>query len=143
MGESVNIADFLAKLDAAIDQVMQTEVADGAKEALQEAVERNVYGAYAPTFLSRRKAAGGLADTGNMTVQYGGKVLTITDDAPWQQLWGGKVPGERLAEAIAAGSSRYNFHKAGPRPFHEEAERSYASGRLGADLISGLRARGF
>ncbi len=143
MGESVNIADFLAKLDAAIDQVMQTEVADGAKEALQEAVERNVYGAYAPTFLSRRKAAGGLADTGNMTVQYGGKVLTITDDAPWQQLWGGKVPGERLAEAIASGASQYNMHRAGPRPFHGKAEQEYGSGGFGRDLMAGLRARGF
>ena len=42
MGESVNIADFLAKLVADIDHVMKTVVADGAKDALQEAVERNV-----------------------------------------------------------------------------------------------------
>ena len=37
MGESASIAAFAAKLDAAIDEVMQTEVAEGAKKALQEA----------------------------------------------------------------------------------------------------------
>ena len=88
--------------------------------------------------------AGGIADPGNMTVNYGGMTLTITDDAPWQQLWGGTVPGERLAEAIASGDSRYNMGKAGPRPFHQEAERQFAgSGEFDRLLAQGLRAHGF
>ena len=143
MGESASIAAFAAKLDAAIVEVMQTEVAEGAKKALQEAAQSEVYGKYTPRFMSRRGAAGGIGDTGNMTVSYGGNTLTITDDAPWQQLWGGKVPGERLAEAIASGSSRYNMHRAGPRPFHEKAEQEYGSGGFARDLMAGLHARGF
>ena len=71
MGESASIAAFAAKLDAAIDEVMQTEVAEGAKKALQEAAQSEVYGKYTPRFMSRRGAAGGIGDTGNMTVSFG------------------------------------------------------------------------
>ena len=88
-----DLAAFVSKLEAAIDDTMQGAVAEGAKEALQEAAYRQVYDTYTPQFLSRRGNAGGIADPGNMTVNYGGMTLTITDDAPWQQLWGGTVPG--------------------------------------------------
>lgn len=139
-----DLAAFVSKLEAAIDDTMQGAVAEGAKEALQEAAYRQVYDTYTPQFLSRRGNVGGIADPGNMTVNYGGMTLTITDDAPWQQLWGGAVPGERLAEAIASGDSRYNMGKAGPRPFHQEAERQFAgSGEFDRLLAQGLRAHGF
>lgn len=143
MGVWGSVAEFAAALDAAVDSAMENEVKDGAKEALQESAYQNVYN-YSPRVLvSRRGAGGGIADLGNMTANYGGGTLTIQDDAPWQQLWGGAVPGGRLAEALASGSRRYNFHLAGPRPFHEEAERMYAgSGQFEADLAAGLRARG-
>lgn len=138
------VREFLAKLDAAIDDTMQGPVADGAKEALRDAAYRQVYDTYTPEFMSRRGSGGGIADTGNMTVNYGGKLLTITDDAPWQHLWGGAVPGERLAEAIAQGSTRYNMGKAGARPFHQEAEREFSgSGEFEHLLAQGLRAHGF
>ena len=91
-----DLAAFVSKLEAAIDDTMQGAVAEGVKEALQEAAYRQVYDTYTPQFLSRRGSAGGIADPGNMTVNYGGMTLTVTDDAPWQQLWGGAVPGERL-----------------------------------------------
>lgn len=142
MGESANVSDFIAKLDAAIDDVMQNEVAEGAKKALQRAAQSEVY-SYTPQFYSRRGASGGIADTANMTVDYGNKTLTLQDDAPWQQLYGGTRPGERLAEALASGSARYNFHRAGPRPFHEKAEQDYAVSEFGRDLKLGLMARGF
>lgn len=139
-----DLAAFSAKLDAAIDAAMQGTVADGAKEALQEAAYQQVYDTYTPEFMSRRGSGGGIADPGNMTVNYGGKTLTITDDAPWQQLWGGPTPGEKLAEGIASGSSRYNMGAAGPRPFHEEAEKQFAgSGEFERRLAQGLRAFGF
>ena len=139
-----DLAAFSAKLDAAIDATMQGMVADGAKEALQEAAYQQIYDAYTPEFMSRRGSAGGIADPGNMVASYGGKTLTITDEAPWQQLWGGAVPGERLAEAIASGSSRYNMGAAGARPFHEEAERQFSSsGEFERLLAQGLRAHGF
>ena len=102
-----DLAAFVSKLEAAIDDTMQGAVAEGAKEALQEAAYRQVYDTYTPQFLSRRGNAGGIADPGNMTVNYGGM-------------------------------------KAGPRPFHQEAERQFAgSGEFDRLLAQGLRAHGF
>lgn len=139
-----DLAAFMAKLDAAIDSTMQSEVAEGAKKALRAAAYSEVYGAYSPEFFSRRMDAGGLSDVGQMETSYGGKTLTVQDMASWQQLYGGSAPGSRLAEAIASGDSRYHFHKAGPRPFHEEAEQQFAtSGEFGNLLAAGLRAAGF
>ena len=139
-----DLAAFMAKLDAAIDSAMQNEVAKGAKEALRDAAYSEVYGAYTPIFFNRRMDAGGLSDVGQMEASYGGKTLTVQDMASWQQLYGGSAPGTRLAEAIASGSAAYHFHKAGPRPFHEEAEQQFAaSGEFGRLLAAGLRAAGF
>lgn len=139
-----DLAAFMAKLDAAIDFAMQSEVAEGAKKALRSAAYSEVYAAYPPAFMSRRMDSGGLADVGQMDAAYGDKTLTIQDMASWQQLYGGSVPGGRLAEAIASGSYAYHFHKAGPRPFHEEAEQRFAaSGEFGNLLAAGLRAAGF
>ena len=141
VGESANVAAFIAKLDTAIDEVMQTTVADGAKEALQRTAQSEVY-SYSPLFYSRRGTAGGIADKRNMETEYGGFTLTIQDVASWQQIYGGSAPGERLAEALASGSARYHFHRAGPRPFHEKAEEEYGA-LFAADLIGGIRAKGF
>lgn len=139
-----DLAAFMAKLDAAIDSTMQSEVAEGAKKALRAAAYSEVYGAYSPEFFSRRMDAGGLSDVGQMETSYGGKTLTVQDMASWQQLYGGSAPGGRLAEAIESGDSRYHFHKAGPRPFHEEAEQQFAaSGEFERLLAAGLRAAGF
>lgn len=139
-----DLAAFMAKLDAAIDSAMQNEVAKGAKEALRDAAYSEVYGAYTPIFFNRRMDAGGLSDVGQMETSYGGKTLTVQDMASWQQLYGGSAPGTRLAEAIASGFAAYHFHKAGPRPFHEEAEQQFAaSGEFGRLLAAGLRAAGF
>ena len=49
-----DLAAFVSKLEAAIDDTMQGAVAEGAKEALQEAAYRQVYDTYTPQFLSRR-----------------------------------------------------------------------------------------
>ncbi len=144
MGIAADIAMFKAKLDAAIDDTMQGPVLDGAKKFLRAAVYSEVYGAYSPEFYSRRMDGGGLADMGNMRDDYGDKTLQIQDIATWQHLYGGEYPAGRLAEAIANGDASYYFHRAGPRPFHEEAEKEFAaSGEFERLIASGLRAHGF
>lgn len=144
MGIAADIAAFKAKLDLAIDDTMQGPVLDEAKKFLRAAVYSEVYGAYSPEFYSRRMDGGGLADIFYMRHNYGDKTLQVMDMTPWQQLYGGARPGERLAEAIASGNSRYHFNRAGARPFHEEAEHEFASsGRFEDMLASGLRAHGF
>ena len=142
MSISGDIAAFIAKLDSAIDSAMQGPVLDEAKEYIQRSAFQNVYNAYSPLFYSRRMSGGGIGDQGNLESDYSGKTLVIQDVALWQQLYGGARPGERLAEAIASGSSRYHFHRAGPRSFMPEAERDFAP-RF-EDILSGaLRASGF
>lgn len=144
MGIAADIAMFKAKLNLAIDDTMQGPVLDGAKKQLRASVYSEVYAAYSPEFYSRRMDGGGLADMSLMAHVYSDKTLMITDEAPWQQLYGGARPGEFLAEAIARGDSRYYFHRAGGRPFHEEAEKEFAaSGEFERLLASGLRAHGF
>ena len=144
MGLAADLALFMARLDSAIDSTMKGPVLDGAKKQLRAAAYSEVYGAYSPEFYSRRMDGGGLADMGNMQNVYGDKTLLITDEAPWQQLYGGAVPGGFLADAIANGDARYHFQKAGPRPFHEEAEKEFAaSGEFERLLADGLRAHGF
>lgn len=144
MGIAGDIAAFMARLNTAIDSTMQGPVADGAKKQLRASVYSEVYGAYSPEFYSRRMDGGGLSDMSQMRVDYGDKTLQIQDIATWQHLYGGEYPAGRLAEAIASGDSIYHFHRAGPRPFHKEAEQEFAaSGEFERLLADGLRAHGF
>ena len=142
MGISADIAAFLAKLDATIDAAMQGPVLDGAKEAIEKSAMEKVYAAYSPKFVSRRMSGGGLASPGTKQSNYGDKTRVIKDTTGWQHLWGGKYPGEELAEAIAAGSPRYNFGPAGPRSFMPEAERDFAP-EFEQIIAASLRAAGF
>lgn len=138
-----DVEAFEAALEAAIDSTMQTEVLKGAKKAIQESVQSNVYAAYTPKFMSRRGPGGGIGAEGSLEHTYGGYTLTITDEAPWQQLYGGRTPGGMLADAISTGDYRYNMWKAGSRPFMQKAEEEYGSSKFESDLAAGLRARGF
>lgn len=133
----------IASIDAAIESALQVEVADAVKKALVESAYANVYNAYTPEFLSRRYENGGIADENNINITVSGNELTASDDAPWQQLWGGAVPSGRLAEAIAEGDPRYNMGNAGPRPFHEDAkQRLIDSGEADRALRAGLARQG-
>ena len=138
MGIAADIALFSAKLDAAIDTAMQGPVLDGAKEQIQQTAMTQVY-SYPPKFYSRRMSGGGLIAEENLQGTYGDKELTIHNIAGWQHLYGGAYPGDELAEAIAAGDSRYNFGKAGARSFMPEAERDFAPEfeRIIAGALSG------
>ena len=142
MGLAGDIAAFVARLDSAIDSTMQGPVLDGAKRQIQDTARTNVYSAYQPEFYSRRMMSGGLMDEANMVGDYGDKTLVIRDIAPWQHLYGGDYPGEMLVEAIAEGSSAYNFQKAGGRKFMEPAEKAFKP-EFERLLAEGLRAHGF
>lgn len=99
-----DLAAFVSKLEAAIDDTMQGAAAEGVKEALQEAAYRQVYDTYTPQFLSRRGSAGGIADPGNMTVNYGGMTLTVTDDAPCSSCGAVQFPGNAWQRPLPAGT---------------------------------------
>lgn len=141
MGIAADIAMFKAKLDSAIDDTMQGPVLDGAKDQISETALKVVY-AYSPQFYSRRMTGGGVADTGNLYGAYGDKQLTIYNQTPWQQLYGGAYPGAELVNALARGSAKYHFQNAGPRKFMRQAEKEFKP-EFERLLASGLRAHGF
>lgn len=156
MGDLQKAIEKYAKLESAIENALKNEVAEVVKGALAQAAIEEVYDAYDPEFLSRRDpihgatnkwlktSGGGITDKNQMHVEAVGNTLTVSDDAPYQQLWGGTRPSSpRLAEAIATGDPRFHMEKAGPRPFHEKAKRKVIdSGAAEQALIAGLRRQG-
>lgn len=145
MGLAQDIAAFEARLNNAIHFVMQADVAEATKQAISDAVESEVYQGYEPEFYSRRNGIGGLKDPAFMSQSYDAQTMTleVSDTAPWQQLYGGRVPESYLAEAVESGDARFHMDKAGPRKFHEAAQRTMDNGEFEKTLNAGLIAHGF
>ena len=142
----------LTNIDKAIEDALNNEVADVVKEAIVNTARTNVYDAYPnPRYLDRRDGAGGILDKESIAIEVRNETLTAKDTSPgvrgdkgWQQRLGGAVPSGRLAEAIASGDDRYNMGRAGPRPFHEDAERRVISDGSAADALKrGLERQGY
>lgn len=131
-----------AALAPFIESAMEIEVADAFKEFISRAAYLNVY-SYTPKFFSRRYWDGGISDVSNMDAHAAGNSLTVTDNAGWQQLYGGARPGQSLASALEEGNPRYHFGNAGPRPFYDEAKSMFiGSGEAEAALRAGLARQG-
>lgn len=144
MGDLDRIISMLPKIDDAIEDALKQEVADVVKKAIVDSARKNVYDAYTPIFYSRRNGAGGILDPNSVKIEAHGSELVAWDAAEWQQLWGGRIPEISLAEALASGSERFNFQRAGPRPFHEQAkEYLIQSGELERALRQGLARQGY
>ena len=139
------VNEYLAKLDQAIAAAMQGDVLEEGKRAIANAAYSTVY-PYEPIFYSRREVEGGIADPDNMDGDYDfiTRTLEITDNAPWQHLWGGHYPTEQLAEAIEKGWSRFVMRRPGPRPFNAQAEQDLDStGAFDRALQTGINRYGF
>lgn len=140
-----DLQNFVDDLDNAIDDVMQTDVAEIVKAEISESAKENVYAAYEPKFYSRRMEYGGVMDPRTMEQSYDWrqpdvKTLEVYSTAPWQHLWGGAYPRDDLSDAIEAGTAKYNMAKAGPRPFYGPAERHLMeTGLIDAVLENGVR----
>lgn len=152
--------DFRVELNTAIEKAIENRVVDGAKEAIQESEDKNVY-SYEPKFdwalSTRRKDAGGIRDKKNMVVhsEFGSlteKTIEIEINAPWQWAYPAENfgmnkwllkqhnppnPSGNLAEAVE--NNIYGVK----RPFMNEAETTYASGEFETDLSRGLAEQGF
>lgn len=145
MGLKEDLNSFMTRLEAAIDDAMENEVADAAKSELADTAYERVYEAYEPQFYDRWWENGGLLDTSDKVMKTAydpvNKLLEVTDDPEWHNRDEGAVVGIPLAEAVEKG---INMHGAGPRPFHAPAEKSLKdSGRFGAALMAGLKRNGF
>lgn len=137
---------FAAELDDAINVTLEGEVAEGAKAAISEAVQSEVYDAYFPIEYDRRGLqSGGLADANVMAAQLNpfAHELTVTDESRDND------SGRLIAPVVESGQG-YEWSKAEiarsrmPRPFHEIAEERFAeSGEFEEALTRGLEKQGF
>lgn len=137
----------LERFNAMIDSVLDNEVTEAMKEAIAESVLYNVYdySADATFKRSRRWTNGGIADSRNIKGEAYGGVLTLTDIAGLQNLWGAGKQGiwsADVATLVQNGSSAFN--QPGSRPFLDEAvEDAINSGKIDAAIQDGLRRFGF
>lgn len=140
-----DLRSYLERLEAAIHNAMQAEVAEAAKQTLAETAKELVYDAYEPKFYDRWGEDGGVLDTSDrvMKAKYdpSKKMLEVVDDPEWHNPADRADEGVPLAEAIEKG---IRMGGAGPRPFHADAEKRFAdSGDFAAALVRGLRRNGF
>lgn len=137
-----DLRSYLERLEAAIHNTMQVEVAEAAKQTLAETAKELVYDAYEPKYYDRWGEDGGVLDTSDrvMKAKYdpSKKMLEVVDDPEWHDQ---TSVGIRLVDGIETGRYMYG---AGPRPFHADAEKRFAdSGDFAAALVRGLRRNGF
>lgn len=155
-----DVADFMTLLNTAIDGAMTDEVLDEVKDALQVAIDKNVYSLYQPTMYKRRgedmnRGTGALTDPDVMEHTYDSatKTLTVTDMAKGGDPEHPERSPRLLAPIIESGKG-YTWTKSAiyhmqpfPRPFHEEAENMLADGSSEQSfeyrLAEGLRHRKF
>ena len=145
MGLHEDILMFRVRLNAAIDNAMQTDVAEAAKRRLADTAQELVYDAYEPAFNDRWYNQGGVLDTTEnvMETNYNPAdlELEIVDNPQWHTEDDEIAAGIPLVEAIERG---VQMGGAGPRPFVAEAEHRFAaSGEFSAALMAGLRRKGF
>lgn len=133
-----DVLSQLTKLDSAIADALSNEVAQEGKTCIREAALSEVY-SYHPVFESRRMQDGGLIDDDNMIDSVSGTTLTIRNETPLQNLWGG-THTELLTPIIEDGLSNYNMPY--PRPFMEKAKEMLINGRAEEALRRGLARHG-
>lgn len=161
MGLSADLAQFSAKLDAAVQAVVETRIFRAAQVNIAIAVEKCVYEAYTPGGkhpYERRRSEGGLQDPRNIVMVGGKATVTKTPGITTIELEVQDIAKDQdnlpVAEIIESGegyhwenSRIYKWeHEGRPlaRPFHEEAEKMLIEdGSVEAALRSGLNALGF
>jgi hypothetical protein len=113
-----------AALEAIVDQALDNAVAPVVKSQEQESEEIRVYQAYKPRVYIRRRERGGLQDERNMPHTVAGGLLTVRNEAPFDD--GG---GSGLDELVEFGAPPYRAPWAKPRRFTAEALRSLSQGK--------------
>ena len=130
---------YQQQVETAVDEILETEVAETVKDIMEEKLSSVVY-SYPATenaMAMRRYANGGLQDRSNMQSRVeADHTLIVENDAPLQ----GTPTGDALSDVVNAGYSNYKQPYA--RQFVQSTEQEAASGRVAADIMSGLQRRG-
>lgn len=138
------VAQFNAKLNAAVGQAMENDVAAMVRVALSNAVETEVYDEYQPHMYKRRGPVDGGLQSQNkdvMVATYDPSTMTLEV----QDMSRDDETGRLIAPVVESGEG-YKFPWDGqkPRPFHEKAQEEVVqSGWFEGALISALRGAGF
>lgn len=130
-------------LMAAIQDAMEHEVLDVAKEALVESAVQRVYDAYPEATGYQRRQRGGLMDIHNLNhsvESFDNTVtLTVSNDTPFQ---GSPADYTDLPTVITEGNTA--FRQPFPRPFMWEGVNDVVeNGEIMAALDRGLARHGF
>ena len=139
-----DLQDYLDRLDTAIESVMMNEMTNTIQAEIKAHAETDVY-SYKPRFESRRKENGGIIDRDNLDAKYEfqTRTLTVTEEAPFQQLFGGERPTyTSLGDVIESGNEAFYMKRAGKRPFMQNAERDIGNKTADKVLTAGLKSRG-
>ena len=126
------------RLNAAVSNALEIEVAEEAKACIKEAALSEVY-SYVPKFESRRMENGGLIDPDNMITTVVGNTLTVQNVTGLQNLWGGNDTSP-LTPIVEDGVP--NYYMPYPRPFMETAKEMLVNGRAEAAFRRGLARQG-
>lgn len=138
------VARFHAKLDAAIGQAMENDVATMVRVALSNAVETEVYDEYQPHMYKRRgQTDGGLQSQSKDVMVASYDPMTMTLEV--QDMSRDDDTGRLIAPVVESGEGyRFPWDGQKPRPFHEKAqEEMMATGWFEGALVSALRGAGF
>lgn len=136
------IQDYMqirALLDAAIENALRDNVADGLKKAIQEKAQENVYSYHASpsAMYKRREENGGLIDEATMITTVEGLTLTLENAAEPQH-----ANGIDLTPIVEEGDP--DWHQPFARPFMDEARNEYVdNGKADSDIAAALRGMGF
>lgn len=138
------VARFNAKLDAAIGQAMENDVATMVRVALATAVQTEVYDAYQPHMYERRGPEdGGLQSQSKdvMVATYDPATMTLEV----QDMSRDDDTGRLIAPVVESGEAyQYPWKGQKARPFHERAQEDVVeSGWFEGALVSALRGAGF
>ncbi len=132
---------LLARVESAVDQALEQEVAEAVKDIMEEQLGHVVYSyeASAMAMASRRVDSGGLGDRQYMTARVEGEhELVVENVAPFQD---GQSHGDALSDVVEKGLDGYR--QPGPRPFVAGTqEEAVSSGRALNALMSGLTKQG-
>lgn len=140
-----SIEEYRRAINSTIDHVMETYVADKAREAMQKSADEYIYDRE-PIFDHRRGNAGGLRAKYNMSPTYlpATKTLIVEAVAEWQNLGnfryidGRGTYGGDLSDVI----ENDGLYSMEATHFAEHAEEEYGKKQFAKDLQHGLVTRG-
>lgn len=126
---------IMQRLDFAIDDSLNTEVANAVREEMHDKVHELVYKPYTPKNpLGRRGDSGGLSSVFNYDARVGNDhLLIVENNTPMQN-----PDGSNLVEIVEEGKESYKMPF--PRPFIKETEESV---KAETALMEGLKRNGF